>query len=445
MEVELPINRHLDSYGNKTESGIVPNQDTYTVYTQNIDTSSWGGRNINFTVDSLGLDRLIVGSKCFLRFLCTAKTSADANILTANPIELREGAGNLIIENSQLNVAGSNVFNDNFSVITRHFFERLANSNHDRIASTEADRYITQDSAVFGLAANTLVSSGIRKTAITDGKQFMISRPLSDITFFGPRDAALPAALPLTFNFTLNSIPGRLFNTDDTITSSPKLNINAVELHIYTVKMEDAYAASFRDALRSGTLMAACDRWATQSVGSSVASAQSLFSFPSDVVIETTPDILGLAFFPDATYNNTTAPYKGQHPLTTSWLNTSEANLTSNGRPLRFYRQLGGNSSSGLKQDLCREVSEFSGYTHIVGSGRSAIDMGVYSEGYLSFVPIAIRSVSEETVLDPKPFSLNATATMTPNAGSVSSAYLFYKLRHMWNLSTEPGQTKIVK
>lgn len=441
--MELPINRHIDNFSDNRETGLVPNEESYIIYSQTIDSETWGGRNINFTVDSLGANRLINGSKCFLRANCTATKADGTNVLTADPIELREAAGNLLVETAQISIAGAQVFNDTFSVITRHFYERLSNTNYNRSSGAEADRYITGDAVAFD-SPNVLINLGIRKTAISEGKVFMLSRPLTDMSFFGPRDAAIPALLPITMNFTLNSVPGRLFNTDDTITESPKLKIQTIELHIFSMTMEQSFAETFRDSLRTSSLTASTDRWATASIGSSISAAQSNFDFPSDVVVDTTPDILGICFMPNSSFNST-APYKGKHPLTTNWLNTTDANILSNGRPIRLYRQLGNNADVGRKQDLSREMQEFSGHNGTVGLGRSAVDQLSFTSGTISFFPVAIRSISEETVLPPKPFSIKMSSTMSPNAGEIASVYMFYKARHQWQISSDPGQTRILK
>lgn len=441
----VPLNRHIESFKDVREEGAIPHSDQYSIYTQTIDSSDWGGRNVNFTVDNLGMDKLIKGSRCFLRFICTATKNDNSNIATGDPIELREGAGNLLIENAQIMIANTNVHNDNFSVITRHFYERLANSNHDRVAGTEADRYIGGDASAFGIATDTLVTpAGIRKTAISEGKEFMISRPLTEMSFFGPRDTSIPGLLPITMNFTLNSQPARLFQTDATITAAPKLKITTVELHVYTMKMDETYVPILREQLRSGNLLASCDNWATQSVGNTVAANQSTFAFPSDITIATTPDVLGIAFLPESTYNATNA-YKGKHPLTTSWLNISDAQLESLGVQIRQYRQLGNSAAVGKKEDLSREVSQFSGRYYDVGLGRSSIDLSTFSGGSLSFFPLALRSIDDTNVLNPKPFSIKMNATMSGTAGEAASSYVFYKVRHQWVLSAEPGRTSIMK
>ena len=94
---------------------------------------------------------------------------------------------------------------------------------------------------------------------------------------------------------------------------------------------------------------------------------------------------------------------------------------------------------------MSREVSQFSGRYYDVGLGRSSIDLATFSGGSLSFFPLALRSIDDTNVLNPKPFSIKMNATMSGTAGEAASSYVFYKVRHQWVLSAEPGRTSIMK
>ena len=390
------------------------------------------------------MNKLIIGSKCYLNFRCTASKSDDKPILTADPIELREGAGNLLLTKADVRIAGTTVFCDGFNDITRHWYERLANTNEVRNSGNEEDRYITADSSVFGLAADTLVGSGLRKEAITDSKEFTITRPLTEMAFFGPRDSAIPASLPIVLNTTLNSRPSRVFNTDASITAAPKLNIIDVELYVYTVDLEEAFAEQIKDALRVGSLSAVSDKWASTTLGNEITAGNTSYRSSDSTLIETSPDVLGVAFLPSESYNSAT-PWKGVHPMTTDWLNTNCIDIDAYGCSWRCYRNLGSNSDIGSKGVLARELKEVSGGDTMVGSGRSPIDTSVFCRGSLSFFPVVSRSIDEETVIPAKPVSLTFHNVMSPNAGKQAQGHVFYKLRHQWNLSTEVGQTMVVK
>jgi hypothetical protein len=444
MQSILPTNKHIKTFGDRMESGVKPGSDRFDVYTRTLNTDSWGGRRVDFQVTNTSLNKLIVGSKCYLNFRCTASKSDGSNIAAGDPIELREGAGNLLLTKADVRIAGTTVFCDGFNDITRHWYERLANTNEVRSSGNEDDRYITADKSVFGVAADTLIGNGIRKEAIIEGREFNITRPLTEMAFFGPRDSAIPASLPIVLNTTLNSRPGRVFNTDATITSSPKLNIIDVELYVYTVELEDAFAEQVKDALRIGTLSAVTDKWASTTLGNEITQGNTAYRSSDSTLIETVPDVLGVAFLPSESYNSAT-PWKGLHPLTTDWLNTNCIDIDAYGCSWRCYRNLGSNSDVGSKAVLSRELKEISGGDTMVGSGRSPIDTTVFSKGQLSFFPVVSRSIDEETVVPPKPISLTFHNTMSPNAGKQAQGHVFYKLRHQWNLSTEIGQTMIVK
>jgi len=444
MESILPMNRHIQTFGNKVESGMKSGSDRFDVYTRTLNTENWAGRRVDFQVTNTSLNKLIVGSKCYLNFRCTASKADDSNILTADPIELREGPGNLMLSKADVRIAGTTVFCDGFNDITRHWYERLANTNEVRSSGNEEDRYITADKSVFGIAGNTLVGSGLRKEAIIDGKEFNITRPLTEMCFFGPRDSAIPAALQIVLNTTLNSRPGRLFNTDNTITASPKLNIIDVELYVYTVELEEAFAEQVKDALRVGSLSAVADKWASTTLGNEITSGNTSYRSSDSTLIETSPDILGVAFLPTESYNSST-PWKGVHPLTTDWLNTSCIDINAYGCSWRCYRNLGSNADVGSKAVLARELKEVSGGDTMVGSGRSPVDTSIFCKGALSFFPAVSRSIDEETVVPPKPVSLTFHNVMSPSAGKQAQGHVFYKLRHQWNLSTEVGGTMVVK
>ena len=444
MQSILPTNKHIKTFGDRMESGVKSGSDKFDVYTRTLNTNSWGGRRVDFQVTNTSLNKLIVGSKCYLNFRCTASKADDTNILTADNIELREGAGNLLLTKADVRIAGTTVFCDGFNDITRHWYERLANTNEVRNSSNEEDRYIGADGGAFGIAADSLVGSGIRKEAITDGKEFNIVRPLSEMAFFGPRDSAIPASLPVVLNTTLNSTPGRVFNTNAAITTSPKLNIIDVEFYVYTVELEDAFAEQVKDALRVGSLMGVSDKWGSTTLGNEITAGSTSYRSSDSTLIETVPDVLGIAFLPSESYNSAT-PWKGVHPLTTDWLNTNSLDIDSYGCNWRCYRNLGTNASVGNKGVLAKELKEVSGGDTMVGSGRSPIDTTVYCRGYMSFFPAVSRSIDEETVIPPKPISLTFNNVMIPNAGKQAQGHFFYKLRHQWNLSTEAGQTMVVR
>ena len=52
--------------------GVNESSGRYDVFTHTINSTSWAGRNVNFSVTNTALNRLIIGSKCYLRFRCTA-------------------------------------------------------------------------------------------------------------------------------------------------------------------------------------------------------------------------------------------------------------------------------------------------------------------------------------------------------------------------------------
>lgn len=440
----LPTNKHIKTFGDRMETGVQSGSDRYDIYTRTLNTDKWGGRRVDFQITNTALNRLIVGSKCFMAYRCTATLDDDSPILTASKVELREGPGNLMLVKSEVRIGGSTVFNDGFNDITRHWYERLANTNEVRSSGNEEDRYIGSDAGAFDILPDTLIGSGIRAEAITDGKEFIITRPMTEMAFFGPRDSAIPAALPVTINTTLNTRPARLFNTEASITASPKLFIIDVELFVHTVELEDAFAIQMREALRTGSLLGVADSWNSTTLGNEITAGSTSYRSSDSTLIETMPDILGVSFLPNVTYN-ATEPWKGLHPLTTNWLNTTDIYIKMFGSNWRCFNNLGDNDAVGSKAILSREMKDVAGGDTLVGNGRSPIDTSVFAKGTLSFFPAISRSIDEETVLPPKPVSITFNNIMSPNAALQSQGHFFYKTRHQWSLNAEVNQTRILK
>ena len=78
--------------------GVNDTSGRYDTFTHTINSNTWAGRNVNYSVTNTALNRFIIGSKCYLRFRCTA-TQADGNNIpsASGDYELREEAGSLIV------------------------------------------------------------------------------------------------------------------------------------------------------------------------------------------------------------------------------------------------------------------------------------------------------------------------------------------------------------
>ena len=394
---------------------------------------------------------MIVGSKCFLSYTCTATKDDDSVIAIggADNIELKEGAANLLVDTINIKISGQQVHSDSQATITRHWYERLANTKFSRIAGANQDRIIGGDANIeFGTEATpALVSTtedpGIRVTAITGGKTFKLERPLTECAFFGPRDSAIPASLPISINTKMNSPTGVVFNTLAATVASPKLFINQVELWVYSVEMETVFSTQIQEALRSDSLTGTADDWISSALAASIGDSQSVFSNPGGISIETIPDVFGICFMPYTVAIS--SAWKGDHPMKTDWLNTSDMNIKFSGKQIRTWDSLGGNADVGSKNDMLREMKEMSGGGVLVGLGESAIDTTVYANGKMSFFPIAMRTIDESSVLQPTPVNITVNSRMFPDSSLNSSVQVFYKLRHQWRLSSQSGRTSIIK
>ena len=435
--IELPINKYLDRYKDIMEVGVKPETGSFELLTQTINTDSWGSRNINFNINNIALNRLILGHRCFLNFTGTATNDDGTNITAADDIELRDGAGNLILESINVQIAGSNVHTDSTALVTRHYYEHLVNKNSERAGHQHEDRYITDEAEVYIPVAGTIINDGIRITSITDGKRFSLLRPLTDVTFFGKNDSAIPSSLPITLDIRLTSRPERIFNGNNA-NPIPRFRINTVELYIYTIQMEDSLASSLNERLRTGELLAVSDTWGSRNSGISINADDSVVTSQNETVLSTTPDLVGIVFLPNDNYNPANA-FGGRYPLRSSWLNFNTFIIKSGGAPIRYYKELGDRLDVGLKTQLTEELK------NLYECNVSPLDNNSFVRGDIGFYPLINRPIDDMYVLPPKPFSLSFEAMTNDGVADASTCFYFYKLRHQWVLSSQYGQSKIIK
>lgn len=440
----LPLNKHLENFKHSKETGIVPGSGQYSIYTRSINSSNWAGRIVNFTVNTLGLNRLIIGNKCYLSFKCRATKSDDGSISNLDGIELRDNASGLILQNTRLDLAGSQIYNDTYSFVTNHWYEHLNNSNSARTANLYQSVYIDPEEKSFS-TGEFQFSAGNRQEAIISNNLFKINRNLNEIPFFGPRDSSIPSSLPVDMEFTLNTNPSRLFNCLDTVLASPKLIIESVELYIYSVEMQQEFSSTVNQALQTETLSAMSDFWSNRNVSPNVSTAQTQHTSNDQIFITNQPDVLGICYFPEATFNKSVNSWKGFHPMRTSWLNTNNINIFNNGSITRNYRDLGSNTEVGGKDTLYSEIKNIQGTSEMSGQGNFPIDGNVFSSGRLSFFPILNRSIFEDSVVQPSPSVFTFTSQFKSSAGEDALCFAFYKTRHLYRLSTIVGQTQVIK
>ena len=419
------------------EVGVKPETGAFEVYTQTINTSSWGGRNINFSLTNAALNRLILGHRCYLNFTGRATLADGTNIEGSSPFELRDGCGNLILESINATIAGSTVHSDCTAMITRHYYEHLTNKNCERVAHEHEDRYITDEAKVYNVVQNTLINDGFRKTSIIDGKRFSIVRPLTDVIFFGKNDSAFPSGLPITLDLRLTSRPGRIINGDNT-EDNPIVTIETVELYAFSVQMEDSLAASLNEKLRTGELMAVSDTWGSRNSGVTIHEDDTVVSSQNETTLSTTPDLVGIVFFPNENYDPGTA-HGGVYPCRSSWLNFYTFIIKSRGYPIRYYKDLGDRLDVERKTQLTQEIR------NLCESNVSPVDLNTFVRGNIGFNPVVTRPIDDMYVLPPRPFSLSFEAQSTVRVARSSTCSYFYKMRHHWVLSSQFGQTKIIK
>ena len=417
--------------------GVNETSGRYDTFTHTINSDNWAGRNVNFSVTNTALNRLIIGHKCYLRFRCTA-TQADG--ITAIPpankdFELREEAGSLIIRNVNFKFGGVSVHDDSNAHITRHFYERLTKSNACRLAGEDRDRYIYDDSG-FSSTFSDVEQKFPGYDSIIDNREFHIVRPLDDITFFGINDTPIPASIPIYLQFNLSSRPDTLFKIKDTLPNSPKLHIIDIQLFVYSVEISEAVASAYNEKLRTGSLTAMADTWGNRFLSNTIESTATVYNSNETLPLDSVPDIIGVAFFPNASLTPVKG-HHGHHSLRTSWLNIENIQLNVYGNTVRTYNNLGTNNNFTTKTQLIRELDSF----RKDGTGMP-IDKATFMRGDMSFFPICNRSIDEYESSETKPYSLTFIAHMRPNAGDNATGVMFYKTRNKWMLDLNVGGIK---
>ena len=420
------FNEAIESMGVNDASG------RYDTFTHTINSKTWAGRSINFSVTNTALNRLIIGSKCYLRFRCTA-TQADGNNIpsASNDYELREEVGSLIVRNVNFKFGGVSVHDDSNAHVTRHFYERLTKSNACRLAGEDRDRYIYDDA---GFSVRTEVEQKFPGyDSIIIGREFHIVRPLTDITFFGENDSPIPASIPLYLQFNLSSQPATMFKTGSTIAAAPLLNIIDIQLLVYSVEISEAVATAYNEKLRNGTLTAMADSWGNRFLSNSIQSSATVYNSNETLPLDAVPDVIGVAFFPNGSFSPSDG-HQGDHPLRTNWLNIENIQLNVYGNTVRTYNNLGTNNNFTTKTQLIRELDNLR-----KDHSDLPIDKETFMRGDISFFPICNRCIDDYEASESKPYSLTFTAHMRPSAAEDASGVLFYKTRNKWLLDLNVG------
>ena len=425
-------NKYLFREASET-MGVNDTSGRYDVFSHTINSNTWAGRNVNYSVTNTALNRLIIGSKCYLRFRCTATQSDGTNIpASSTDYELREEVGSLIIRNVNFKFGGVSVHDDSNAHVTRHFYERLTSPNSCRLAGEERDRYIYQDNT-FSDGFDTVRQEFPGYDSIINGREFHIVRPLTDITFFGENDSPIPASIPLYLQFNLSSRPDTMFKTSNSIANAPLLNIIDIQLFIYSVEVSDAVASAYNEKLRTGTLTAMADSWGNRFLSNTIQSAATVYNSNETLPLDSVPDIIGVAFLPNESFTPPNG-HHGFHPLRTSWLNIENIQLNVYGNTIRTYNNLGTSNNFTAKTQLIRELDNFKN-----DKTGMPIDKETFMRGNMSFFPICNRAIDDYESSEPKPYSLTFVANMRPNAGEDATGVLFYKMRNKWLLDLNVG------
>ena len=433
MDDNLVItNSEIAKFSNKRDIGIKPGSGRFLEYTQTINTDQWGGRSVVFSVPNSNASTLIDLSRSYFEFRCRAKKGDDTNILPADLIEMRPGAGGLIVQTVQMDIAGSTMYNNQFAPVSAHYQSLLESKEADRANNTilyeAADvQYASVDNLQMEFNGDT---EAYAHASITDNKRFQIVRRMHDIPFGSPDSSSIPGALPLSFTIYLTNTPSKLFHAKSSVSVEPKLMIEVVRLRLYTVEMSSILSGEIQKRLVENRLYGRMSRVDVQDPGRSVVSSDTVYALPSSVLFATTPSLALFAMFPTSSYSSPT-PYKGIHPLSTTWSNLESSLIGNNGRQLRYYRNT---STLGGKVDMFNDVFL---------PGEPTITSRWFATGQLGFIPVRNRSLENTHPEASVRQQIEINNTFSPNAGADARVFVVSFHKQNVKFSLDPGMTKV--
>lgn len=429
----LPLNKYLNSFVNTRETGIKGNTGRYDKINILVGSSDWRGNEMAFDVGPLQQNRVIIGDRCYIKFRCRAEDSTGAAI-TDGTIEMRDGVGDLLIQNVELTISEKRVHSDTTARRTSHMYNHINHPNSARLGKQFVTNYVHDEEEAFPLTPATKQIGGYANTSIKNKKIFTIARSLNEVAFMGPRDTVIPGMLPITLKIALTSNPGSCFNCATSVTTSPKLYIYDATFYVYSIEITDTMTAEIKSALASEELIGTYDSWNTAASGT-IQDGESIF-YSINVGIETTPDFFAIVFEPRTSETNS---FKNRHVLTTTWNNISRILIKQGGNQIREYK-------IDEMVNILNELEQITGGNEQAGyGGISPINGEVFNAGHLSFFPIVNRGISSPTVLKPEINLLSFEAEMNTSNSVAGLTYIVYKVRHQLKFSLVPGQTEIVK
>lgn len=431
----LPLNKYISSLINDREnSDVILDSGHYDSTEVIIENVEWKNKEINFRMAPLSENRIIIGDRSYIKFVCRAMKSDDSAI-TDTTIEMRDGLGDILVQSVQLQLSGYNAHSDSTAPRTSHMYNHINYPNSARGMNQFVMNYVHGEKDSFPVGADIKQIGGYANTSILNNKKFSVTRDLNEVAFMGPRDTVIPGALPISIKIHLTNNPASCFNCASSVIASPKLYISTVCLKIYSVMISEAMSAQITRALVTEKLTGTFDSWHTTGNGEILPNNDTYTG--NSITIETIPDFFGIVFEPVAASSSTA--YKGRHVLTTTWNNIDFIDIFRGGTPIRRY-------TLTEKSDMMKELEQLTGGNTQAGyGGISPIDNTVFAAGHLSFFPVVNRAISDSTVLDPRINIIKFVATMNSNQSVAGKSYIVYKVRHQLQYSLTPGKTQIIK
>lgn len=257
----LPLNKYISSLINDREnSDVILDSGHYDSTEVIIENVEWKNKEINFRMAPLSENRIIIGDRSYIKFVCRAMKSDDTAI-TDTTIEMRDGLGDILVQSVQLQLSGYNAHSDSTAPRTSHMYNHINYPNSARGMNQFVMNYVHGEKDSFPVGADIKQIGGYANTSILNNKKFSVTRDLNEVAFMGPRDTVIPGALPISIKIHLTNNPASCFNCASTVTASPKLYISTVCLKIYSVMISEAMSAQITRALVTEKLTGTFDSW----------------------------------------------------------------------------------------------------------------------------------------------------------------------------------------
>jgi len=453
MDISTKTHPLLSNLNSPDVTGVVPGSLRVREDVRRINARLQTSQQFNFDASPLSLDGALVGSRCELVAVCTAKAHDGTDITSTDPIGLREEASNIIWRDLTLVINGQEITHNVRADIVRHVLDRYHQGSRLTTPSLTEYRQLGADSELVS-PAGVLETGMFKNDMIYNSSRFELIRPLNDLPFFAEGDSMIPGFNTIQIRALTTSEPQALFKTTSAVTDAPYLVVEEMKLRYTTVKLEAAIARELQSLSAAGELELTGSLWSAVNLTPRIDAGSRRWIQGVATAFGTTPDLAYFMAFPEVSFIPGIAAYSdGAHPLQHTWAALSDIQFTSgSGEEIRHYRNVDGiGGKVKILQETKKSLSDQGGV--VADSGAlgdvCAITPQVFvAEPGLGAAPLYMRNWAETETHAITPMTLRVQTDLNDPAYSgaplASQPYLISKSRHRWVLSTTPGATRIV-